>query len=418
MRNGSGATAATHVTVESDTQITARSPRGVGDVDVRVTTAAGTSAVYVADRFTFLPTTSKPTVESVKPRVGCEDGGDLVAITGTNLTGATAVTFEGRSLTASSSDESRRFFREPRWRRLGWTAFVCYLVVAIFGATYGVVRIAWPQFPASGAAIVGTLAAAPLVVAFVWDRLTGFTLFGVSVTLAQVVVAVDQSLATALSEQQWMSGNDALFRVVDRAIAKPDIEFLEINLRAAAAPMPYWWSTRLYLQAALVDDRTNIQQLVFVDGGSRRRYLGMAAPGAVRRAIAQAHKRDQGVDLDLAYREITDLVRGTKDPQGRNEVRRVIEDWAAHGFTNDVGTPDEEQVMISVSAEQLSDWVVLARNSVESDQPLDSALLQALVLEKGSRFVSLTQAGELRDVVNADAFARQAASKIIRAKLG
>jgi IPT/TIG domain len=50
-----GSAGATAYTVNSATQIAAISPPGSGTVDVTVTTAAGTSAISVADRFTFVP---------------------------------------------------------------------------------------------------------------------------------------------------------------------------------------------------------------------------------------------------------------------------------------------------------------------------------------------------------------------------
>jgi hypothetical protein len=39
--------------VDSDTQITATSPRGSGTVDITVITPAGTSATVNADQFTY-----------------------------------------------------------------------------------------------------------------------------------------------------------------------------------------------------------------------------------------------------------------------------------------------------------------------------------------------------------------------------
>ncbi|RYE15079.1 MAG: hypothetical protein EOP51_27285, partial [Sphingobacteriales bacterium] len=47
-----GATAATGFTVNSATQITATAPAGTGTVDVRITTAGGTSATSASDQFT------------------------------------------------------------------------------------------------------------------------------------------------------------------------------------------------------------------------------------------------------------------------------------------------------------------------------------------------------------------------------
>lgn len=90
-----GATAATF-NIDSATQITATSPAGSGLVDVRVTTAGGTSATTAADQFTYIPA---PTVTSISPTAGSTVGGTIVTITGTNFTGATAVQFGATAAT-------------------------------------------------------------------------------------------------------------------------------------------------------------------------------------------------------------------------------------------------------------------------------------------------------------------------------
>ena len=87
-----GNTAATSFTVNSATQITAVAPaQAAGTVDLTVTTPGGTSALSQADQFTYLVNT--PTVTSISPTSGPTAGGASVTITGTNLTGATAVMF-------------------------------------------------------------------------------------------------------------------------------------------------------------------------------------------------------------------------------------------------------------------------------------------------------------------------------------
>ncbi|MBK6722222.1 MAG: IPT/TIG domain-containing protein [Acidobacteria bacterium] len=90
-----GTTAATTFTVDSPTQITATSPaRTAGIINVRVTTAGGTSAVAVANRFTYV---APPTVTLLNPTSGSALGGNAVAIGGTNFTGATSVMFGATS---------------------------------------------------------------------------------------------------------------------------------------------------------------------------------------------------------------------------------------------------------------------------------------------------------------------------------
>jgi hypothetical protein len=86
-----GTTAATTFAVTNATQIAATSPAGsAGAVDVTVTTPTGTSAISASDKFTYV---QAPTVSALAPTTGPVAGGTSVVITGTNLTGATAVKF-------------------------------------------------------------------------------------------------------------------------------------------------------------------------------------------------------------------------------------------------------------------------------------------------------------------------------------
>jgi hypothetical protein len=87
-----GATDAAY-TVDSSSTITAVAPSGTGTVDVTVTTAAGTSAISLADRFTYIPPGAPPTVTKVWPSHGPATGGTLVTLSGTGFDGVTAVMF-------------------------------------------------------------------------------------------------------------------------------------------------------------------------------------------------------------------------------------------------------------------------------------------------------------------------------------
>ncbi len=90
--------------VVSNTSITATSPVNVaGQVEVSVTTAAGTSEPATADWFTFTAPASPsnaPTVTAVGPSTGV--AGSSVTITGTKFTGATSVLFGAAAATPFS----------------------------------------------------------------------------------------------------------------------------------------------------------------------------------------------------------------------------------------------------------------------------------------------------------------------------
>ncbi|MEV6566053.1 beta strand repeat-containing protein [Streptomyces kronopolitis] len=82
-----GSTAASSFTVVSDTVITAVAPAGTGTVQVTVTTPGGTSNGI---SYTYV---MAPGLTAVSPNQGPTSGGNTVTLTGTNLTGTTAVAF-------------------------------------------------------------------------------------------------------------------------------------------------------------------------------------------------------------------------------------------------------------------------------------------------------------------------------------
>ena len=89
-----GGTAAGDVVVVDASHVTCTSPAGsAGTVDVTVTTPGGTSATNIDDQFTYVAPIPVPTVTGISPTSGSTVGGTSVTITGTELTGASAVHF-------------------------------------------------------------------------------------------------------------------------------------------------------------------------------------------------------------------------------------------------------------------------------------------------------------------------------------
>jgi IPT/TIG domain len=86
-----GSAAATSFTVKSQHVISAVAPAGTGTVDVTVSSPEGVSPTGPTDQFSYVP--APPTVEKLVPAEAAEKGGRKVAIKGTNLSGATAVSF-------------------------------------------------------------------------------------------------------------------------------------------------------------------------------------------------------------------------------------------------------------------------------------------------------------------------------------
>ncbi|MGF6897551.1 hypothetical protein ABIA39_007924, partial [Nocardia sp. GAS34] len=97
-------TTATTFTINSDTQITAIVPPGTGTVNVTVQALLdGTS-----NPLPYTYGVIVPTLTSISPASGSAAGGTTVVLTGTNLTGVTAVSFGGTpaaSFTVNSSTQ-------------------------------------------------------------------------------------------------------------------------------------------------------------------------------------------------------------------------------------------------------------------------------------------------------------------------
>ena len=94
------------ISSDSATQITVSSPPGNGTVDVIVTTPGGTAA---AGKFTYKTTTPPPPpmIFRLSPDGGSTAGGTTVTISGTNLSGATSVSFGGTGATIVSDSSTQ-----------------------------------------------------------------------------------------------------------------------------------------------------------------------------------------------------------------------------------------------------------------------------------------------------------------------
>ena len=99
-----GSTTVTYYTVTNTTSISATVPSGTaGTVDITVTNTLGTSSTSSADQYTYV---AAPTISSISPSTGSTAGGTSVSITGTNLTGASAVKFGSNNASSYTVNSS------------------------------------------------------------------------------------------------------------------------------------------------------------------------------------------------------------------------------------------------------------------------------------------------------------------------
>jgi hypothetical protein len=183
------------------TAIEAESPAGTGVVDVTIVTPGGTSAISSGDQFSYVPA---PSVVSVSPGVGPEAGGTSVTVTGTNLTGASAVRFGTAAATGVVVNSSTSLTAEAP----AGTGVADVTVTTPGGAsmttaadqfTYVAVPVVTELTPSTGPASGGT------IVSIAGANLTGATAVrfgsvsaGFSVNLAGTAITAEAPPGTGL----------------------------------------------------------------------------------------------------------------------------------------------------------------------------------------------------------------------------
>ncbi|WP_241778514.1 IPT/TIG domain-containing protein, partial [Streptomyces sp. AcH 505] len=162
-----GGNAATTFTVNSATQITAVAPAGTGAVPVTATTVGGTTGpVY----FFYL---NAPSLIAVSPNQGPASGGTTVTLTGTGLSGATAVAFGGNAATTFTVNSATQ-------------------ITAVAPAGTGAVPVTATGPGGTSNTVVYTYVAAPVLTALSpalgpTDAGAGITLTGIAMTTTTTV---------------------------------------------------------------------------------------------------------------------------------------------------------------------------------------------------------------------------------------
>lgn len=157
-----------------------------------------------------------------------------------------------------------------------------YVAVAIFFAVFFLVRGLSEDGVSSGALILSAIAAAPLLLAIVWDRLASLKLFGVEIEFNKVVATTTDKAVAEAVQLQKSSNTPELVEGLVAALATPggSTTAIHVDIRNG----DYWWSTRLLLLAALVADFDAAEYLIFT--GTDDRYLGGVWARAARRGLA------------------------------------------------------------------------------------------------------------------------------------
>jgi hypothetical protein len=274
-----------------------------------------------------------------------------------------------------------------------------YAVVAIFCLALLALRLVAAGLSPTETLILSAILATPLALALFWEYIKGFKLGQVEITLAEVSLPIDIDLAVAVQEQHG-SQTPALVQTIAAAIERRDFRFVQVNLHSS----PYWWSTRLFLLAALADEYTDIERLVFVEQDAARIYLGMASPHAVRRALEQRFP-----DYKQKFRNVQDTVIAGNLPS-RMQVENIGYGWSSSFLPN-----PEEQVRVLVTPTELREWLgeVLVTDARDWDGSPATRALYAKILTCRADYVPLLRGQRLEKVVSSNDLARRIAESAL-----
>lgn len=280
------------------------------------------------------------------------------------------------------------------------TAAAGYAVMAIFTLGY---CVAWAiGMPVTHALVVGAVAVAPVVVAVIGERVTGIKAFGVELNLSEVAApmagdskAVAGDLSDAMGQGQPSidtsvvgSSASSLSGPMEEVVQRRS-KLLQINLRND----DYWWSTRLFLVAALAQDYTDVEALVFVRSRDKQVFVGIASPRDVRKRLARAFSSD---DYESAYRRACrDTAADTHDAAAT--IATVIDRWPAA-----IGGFGEQSMADSVSSSALRRWMQedLDIESVPSGP--STPHLRFRIVSRPRRYIALTIGDRLDRVIDRD----------------
>jgi hypothetical protein len=269
-----------------------------------------------------------------------------------------------------------------------------YATVAIFAIGAGVARMAGATPGIALAA--GGLAAAPLVVAFVGDRISGISAFSVQISLREVTVPIEGDFSDAVmsnTEMMYQSAVPDLLASI-RPLMQDHSKLLAINLGDGN----YWWSTRIFLVAALAHDFTEVEALIFVQSGDGQTYVGIASPRATRTQLATAFPQ-----YEIAYRK-TLSEASDFDASHDQEVDEILQNrWPT-------AMPSEGEIKRIVSSDDLRHW--LGRDLDTESLPYGplTPSLRYRITSRARQYTALTSQRRLMAVVDGNELAIRSAN--------
>ncbi|RNJ42391.1 hypothetical protein B5V01_08165 [Mesorhizobium erdmanii] len=212
---------------------------------------------------------------------------------------------------------------------------------------------------------------------------------------------VSLALESGFSEAVMVGGpvQDSTLMSMKQSLANsPQLAVLRIDLRDE----PYWWSTRLFFLACVVDEVAATDLLIFLQSGDR--FVGAATPATVLDRLARSspllHEFDQNC---------------RKSPVDKSNIDDALDQRAAEWNTL-FSAQSEEQVRILASPREVRRWFAtdLLRRGVEQDPASPASPFLKGVPDWPHSCVPITSNGKLVRVVSRVALMEQLARMFVQ----
>lgn len=136
---------------------------------------------------------------------------------------------------------------------------------------------------------------------------------------------------------------------LNESLTKPLVHLVSASTPPLAAAIDLsttWWSTRLYLLAAIGQKLGDLRRIVVVQKeGDRERFVGMASTSSVRAALSRIHPEAQRFEADFLSR-----TSGT-------DVRQMAKNYLEQDWNAAVSPGNESSIALTVNVPNLRLWL-------------------------------------------------------------
>jgi hypothetical protein len=299
-------------------------------------------------------------------------------------------------------------------RRRLLVVLVGYLAVSIFTVSFIIAGKAhfvlglYKPLSETAALTIAALLAIPVFLPFIWERITKLKVAGVEIDLSQVSAKVGAGLTNELKDVERLAmGPSAIPNLTEKlATAVKEAEssgIVEVDIGSGHS----WWSTRLFLLAALAEEYTRIQRFIFLEerNGVVRSFVGMATPRTTRLSLAAVNR-----DLEMFYQQAVSM---QAPDDARTLDSRVA--WIAQNYVRQFNPPEGEKGAKEwVTSDFLARYVDMEQG-IKWDGGRVPTMLLSSIVDRPEPFVPLIRRnGQLDIVVDRQALAVEIARNCLR----